>query len=153
MGARQGVYAATKAGVRALCEVLRQETGPEIRATMICPGATDTEFTSDPELRERIATIAMAPDAVAGAIAYALAQPADVTVAEIVVRSAAQPEPVLQLHPHVPRILLDEPRSASGKTSAIRRSGAEAVAARFAPSAGCTLRPCIAGWSSCPSSR
>ena len=38
----QGVYAASKAAVRALCEVLRQEVGPEIRATMVCPGATDT---------------------------------------------------------------------------------------------------------------
>ena len=87
----QGVYAATKAGVRALCDVLRQEARPEIRATMICPGATDTEFTTDPELRERMATIAMAPEAVAEAIGYALAQPADVNVGEIVVRSAAQP--------------------------------------------------------------
>jgi len=87
----QGVYAATKAGTRALCEVLRQEVGPEIRATMVCPGATDTEFTADPELRERMATIAMAPEAVAEAIAYALTQPAGVNVGEIVVRSAAQP--------------------------------------------------------------
>jgi NADP-dependent 3-hydroxy acid dehydrogenase YdfG len=87
----QGVYAASKAGVRALGEVLRQEVGPEIRATMICPGATDTEFTTDPALRERMAAIAMAPDAVAQAIAYALAQPDGVNVGEIVVRSAAQP--------------------------------------------------------------
>jgi NADP-dependent 3-hydroxy acid dehydrogenase YdfG len=74
----QAVYAATKAGVRALCEVLRQEVGPEIRATVVCPGATLTEFTTggtDPELHKRIAAIAMAPDAVAQAIAYALAQP------------------------------------------------------------------------------
>jgi len=87
----QGVYAATKAGVRALCEVLRQEVGPEIRATMICPGATATEFTTDPRLREQMAAIAMGPGAVAEAIAYALAQPADVNVGEIVVRSVAQP--------------------------------------------------------------
>jgi NADP-dependent 3-hydroxy acid dehydrogenase YdfG len=87
----QGVYAAGKAAARALCEVLRQEVGPEIRATMICPGATDTEFTADPQLRERMAAIAMAPDAVAEAIAYALAQPKEVNVGEIVVRSAAQP--------------------------------------------------------------
>jgi NADP-dependent 3-hydroxy acid dehydrogenase YdfG len=87
----QGVYAASKAGVRALCEVLRQEVGPEIRATLVCPGATDTEFTTDPELRERMAAIAMAPDAVAQAIAYALAQPENVNIGEIVVRSAAQP--------------------------------------------------------------
>jgi NADP-dependent 3-hydroxy acid dehydrogenase YdfG len=87
----QGVYAASKAGARALCDVLRQEVGPEIRATMVCPGATDTEFTTDPELRERMSAIAMAPAAVAEAIAYALAQPRDVNVGEIVVRSAAQP--------------------------------------------------------------
>jgi NADP-dependent 3-hydroxy acid dehydrogenase YdfG len=87
----QGVYAASKAGARALCEVLRQEVGPKIRATMVCPGATDTEFTTDPELRERMAPIAMAPDAVAQAIGYALAQPENVNIGEIVVRSAAQP--------------------------------------------------------------
>ena len=87
----QGVYAATKAGVRALCEVLRQETGPEIRATMVCPGATDTEFTTDPELRERMAAMAMAPEAVAEAIVYALSQPAEVNVGELVVRSTRQP--------------------------------------------------------------
>ena len=87
----QGVYAASKAGVRALCEVLRQEVGPEIRATMVCPGATDTEFTTDPNLREQMAAIAMAPNAVAEAIAYALAQPENVNIGELVVRSAAQP--------------------------------------------------------------
>ena len=87
----QGVYAATKAGVRALCEVLRQEVGPEIRATMVCPGATATEFTRDPELREKMAAIAMDPEAVAQAIAWALAQPPEIDVGEIVVRSAAQP--------------------------------------------------------------
>jgi NADP-dependent 3-hydroxy acid dehydrogenase YdfG len=86
----QGVYAASKAGVRALCEVLRQETGPEIRATMVCPGATATEFATDPQTREQIAAIAMAPDSVAEAIAYALEQPKSVNVGEIVVRSAAQ---------------------------------------------------------------
>jgi NADP-dependent 3-hydroxy acid dehydrogenase YdfG len=87
----QAVYAATKAGVRALCEVLRQEVGPEIRATMICPGATDTDLTTDPQLRALMAPIAMSADVVAEAIAYALSQPKNVNVGEIVVRSAAQP--------------------------------------------------------------
>jgi len=78
-------------GVRALCEVLRQEVGPEIRATMVCPGATATEFATDPELREKMAAIAMEPGAVAQAIAWALAQPPEIDVGEIVVRAAAQP--------------------------------------------------------------
>jgi NADP-dependent 3-hydroxy acid dehydrogenase YdfG len=97
----QAVYAATKAGVRALCEVLRQEAGPEIRVTMICPGATATEFISgrpgteisaaDRERADRYMAIAMRPEAVAEAIAYALDQPAGVNVGEIVLRSASQP--------------------------------------------------------------
>jgi NADP-dependent 3-hydroxy acid dehydrogenase YdfG len=97
----QAVYAASKAGVRALCEVLRQEVGPEIRVTMVCPGATATAFISgqpgeeisaeDRARRDQYMAIAMAPEAVADAIAYALDQPAGVNVGEIVVRSAAQP--------------------------------------------------------------
>jgi NADP-dependent 3-hydroxy acid dehydrogenase YdfG len=87
----QGVYAASKAGVRAFCEVLRQEVGPKIRVSMIRPGATDTEFTTDPQLRQQLAAIAMPPEAVADAIAYALSQPNEVNTGEIVVRSSAQP--------------------------------------------------------------
>ena len=93
----QGVYAASKAGARAACEVLRQEVGPEIRCTMVSPGFTATDFiesTRDPDqlaaLRARRDAVAMPPTAVAEAIAYALAQPSGVNVGEIVVRSAAQ---------------------------------------------------------------
>lgn len=60
--------------------MLRQEVGPQIRATMICPGATDTEFATDPELRKQMAAIAMRSDAVAEAVAYAIAQPAGVNI-------------------------------------------------------------------------
>ena len=89
----QGVYAATKAGVRALCEVLRQEVGPQIRVSMVCPGATATEFGAggDPATEARLATMRMDPAAVAAAIAYVIGQPADVTVGEVVLRSARQP--------------------------------------------------------------
>jgi NADP-dependent 3-hydroxy acid dehydrogenase YdfG len=94
----QGVYAAAKAGVRAVCEVLRQEVGPTVRCTMVCPGFTATDFiesTRDPQelarLRAMRDAIAMPPEAVADAIAYALGQPASIDVAEIVVRSASQP--------------------------------------------------------------
>ena len=89
----QGVYAATKAGVRALCEVLRQEAGPQIRASMVCPGATATDFGSggDPATAARLAAMRMDPAAVAEAIAFAIGQPAGIDVGEIVVRSAAQP--------------------------------------------------------------
>lgn len=87
----QGVYAATKAGVWALCEVLRQEAGPNVHVSMICPGATATDFGSggDSQALARLAAIAMDPSAVAEAIAFAIGQPAGVNVGEIVVRSAA----------------------------------------------------------------
>ena len=46
--------------------------GPEIRASMVCRGATAIELVTDPKSREQLAAIIMAPDAVAEAIAYAL---------------------------------------------------------------------------------
>lgn len=95
----QGVYAATKAGVRALCEVLRQEMAPQgLRATMVHPGFTDTGFiasTRDPRelaaLTARRDEMAMPPEAIAEAVAYAIAQPDAVDVGEITVRPTVQP--------------------------------------------------------------
>jgi NADP-dependent 3-hydroxy acid dehydrogenase YdfG len=95
----QGVYAATKAGVRALCEILRQELAPQgLRATMVYPGFTNTDFIAsirDPdELAAAIARrdeIAMPPNAIAEAVAFAIAQPGAVDVGEIVVRPTIQP--------------------------------------------------------------
>lgn len=93
----QVVYAATKNAVRTLCEGLRQEAGPHLRVTAISPGFTATEFVdtvADPEVRaayrQRMAEIAMPPDAIARAVAYAMAQPPGVDVGEIVVRPTAQ---------------------------------------------------------------
>jgi len=93
----QSVYAATKMAVRAVSEGLRQEAGDSLRVTIISPGMTSTNFAdsmTDPavraELEERRDAIAMPPDAVARAIAFAIDQPADVDVGEIVVRPTAQ---------------------------------------------------------------
>jgi NADP-dependent 3-hydroxy acid dehydrogenase YdfG len=89
----QGVYAGTKHAVRALTDGLRQEAGPEVRVTTVSPGMTRTAGTAgveDPELRERIARLAMDPEAVARAIAYAIGEPPEVNVGEVVVRSSAQ---------------------------------------------------------------
>jgi NADP-dependent 3-hydroxy acid dehydrogenase YdfG len=94
----QAVYAATKAAVRALCDVMRQElTEYNVRSTLVSPGFTFTDFissTRDPAVLERLQTrrnaLAMPPEAVAAAIAYALEQPEDIAVGEIVVRPTAQ---------------------------------------------------------------
>lgn len=91
------VYAATKLAVRTISEGLRQEAGDKLRVTVISPGFTRTNFAdsmTDPEARARarasMDTTAMSPDAVARAIAFAIEQPADVDVGEIIVRPTAQ---------------------------------------------------------------
>jgi NADP-dependent 3-hydroxy acid dehydrogenase YdfG len=90
------VYSGTKFAVRAISEGLRQEAGSKIRVTMISPGAVRTELAetiSNPDLKKRVEAfqaLAIAPIAVAQAIAFAIDQPSDVDVNEIIVRPTAQ---------------------------------------------------------------
>lgn len=93
----QSVYAGTKMAVRAISEGLRQEAGENLRVTIISPGMTSTNFAdsvTDPavrgDLEQRRDAIAMPPDAVARAIAFAIDQPSDVDIGEVVVRPTAQ---------------------------------------------------------------
>jgi NADP-dependent 3-hydroxy acid dehydrogenase YdfG len=89
------VYCATKFAVRALSEGLRQEVGGDIRVTVISPGVTESELAESisdeggrAEMRE-FRKIAIPAMAVARAIAYAIEQPADVDVSELIVRPTA----------------------------------------------------------------
>ena len=86
------VYAATKFAVRALTEGLRQEAGEQVRVTTISPGmtATGSDSITDAGVLAGMAEYAMPPAAVGRAIAYAIGQPADVDVNEIVIRPTAQ---------------------------------------------------------------
>ena len=90
------VYAATKNAVRTLHEGLRQEAGPNLRVTGISPGYVRTEFGDaipDEKLREQVASgmdMAISPDAIARSILFAIAQPADVDIGDIVIRPTAQ---------------------------------------------------------------
>ncbi|MFR9793562.1 SDR family oxidoreductase [Streptomyces sp. MB22_4] len=93
----QGVYAATKTAVKVLTEGLRQESGPDLRVTLVSPGFTHTEGVGkggSPEAAAALARqrdeIAMPPSAVAHAIGYAIEQPDGVDVSEIVVRPTVQ---------------------------------------------------------------
>ncbi|MBF6048365.1 SDR family NAD(P)-dependent oxidoreductase [Streptomyces sp. NRRL B-1677] len=89
------VYCATKFAVRAISEGLRQESAGDIRVTLVSPGVTESELAdsiSDPEAREAMQSyraVALPASAIAEAIAYALSQPPEVDVNEIVVRPAA----------------------------------------------------------------
>jgi NADP-dependent 3-hydroxy acid dehydrogenase YdfG len=88
------VYCATKYAVWAISEGLRQES-KNIRVTTICPGVVETELGSDitdesakGALKE-FRKIALSPDAIARAVLYAVSQPEDVDVNEIIVRPTA----------------------------------------------------------------
>lgn len=91
------VYAGTKFAVRAISEGLRQEAGEKLRVTVITPGFVHTDFVggiTDPALRGQLEAsrdkMAITPDAIARAIAFAIEQPPDVDVGEMVIRPTAQ---------------------------------------------------------------
>jgi NADP-dependent 3-hydroxy acid dehydrogenase YdfG len=92
------VYAATKFAVRALSEGLRQEVKPyNIRTTVISPGAVATELpdsVTDPDTSKRIRTfyeqVAVPADSFARAVAFAMSQPEDVDINEILYRPTKQ---------------------------------------------------------------
>jgi NADP-dependent 3-hydroxy acid dehydrogenase YdfG len=93
----QSVYAGTKNAVRAISEGLRQEAGDKLRVTIISPGFVHTDFAesmTDPTVKAQTLDmrdkIAISPDAIARAIAFAIEQPDDVEVGEIVIRPTAQ---------------------------------------------------------------
>ena len=92
------VYAATKHAVRALSEGLRQEVKPyNIRTTVISPGAVATELPntiSEPDVAESFQKFyeefAIPADSFARAVAFAISQPEDVDVNEILFRPTRQ---------------------------------------------------------------
>lgn len=85
------VYCATKYAVRAISDGLRQERD-DIRVTCIHPGVVESELAdtiSDPvtaEAMKAYRAIALQPDAIGRAVRFAIEQPADVDINEIVVR-------------------------------------------------------------------
>jgi NADP-dependent 3-hydroxy acid dehydrogenase YdfG len=91
------VYSATKQAVRALSEGLRQEVKPyNIRTTVISPGAIATELpngVSEPEIAEAVRAfyeIARPAESFARAVAFAISQPDEVDVNEILFRPTRQ---------------------------------------------------------------
>lgn len=90
------VYSASKFAAWAITEGLRMESDPSIRVTTITPGTVESELAehiSDTGARTYMQSFRrnlIPADAIARAISFALDQPADVDVNEIIVRPAAQ---------------------------------------------------------------
>ncbi|MEU3297552.1 SDR family NAD(P)-dependent oxidoreductase [Streptomyces longwoodensis] len=97
--ATAGVYSATKFGINAFSEALRQEvTEQGVRVVVVEPGFVSTELIThitDPArlamAKEMAASMrTLDPEDVAAAVLYAVAQPAHVAVNEILVRPTDQ---------------------------------------------------------------
>jgi len=91
------VYAATKHAVRVISEGLRQEVKPyNIRTTIISPGAVATELPStitDPDVAAGIAKVyekAIPADSFARVVMFAINQPEDVDINEVLFRPTSQ---------------------------------------------------------------
>jgi NADP-dependent 3-hydroxy acid dehydrogenase YdfG len=92
------VYAATKHSVRVISEGLRMEVKPyNIRTTVISPGALDTELVdriTEPDIREGVRKLtdemALPAETFARMVAFAMSQPEDVDVNEILFRPTRQ---------------------------------------------------------------
>lgn len=93
----QGVYAGTKNAIRTISEALRQESNGKYRVTGISPGFVKTEFVSnlkDQEIRkasqQQMDEIAISPNAIADAVIYAISQPKNIDIGDIVIRPTVQ---------------------------------------------------------------
>ena len=97
VGPGGAVYSATKHAVRVISEGLRQEVKPHnIRTTIISPGAVETELPNsitEPDVAERIRKVyenAIPADSFARTVVFAMSQPQDVDINEILFRPTKQ---------------------------------------------------------------
>ncbi|CAN5797938.1 SDR family oxidoreductase [soil metagenome] len=92
------VYSATKYAVRALTEGLRMEVKPyNIRTTIVCPGAVKTELLehiSEADIQQAnkdyVGAVGISPDSFARVVAFAISQPQDVDINEVIFRPTSQ---------------------------------------------------------------
>lgn len=92
------VYSATKFAVRALTEGLRMEVKPyKIRTTIICPGAVKTELLehiSEADVQQAnqdyVGAVGISPESFARVVAFAISQPDDVDINEVIFRPTSQ---------------------------------------------------------------
>lgn len=92
------VYSGTKFALRAIMDALRQEEGPNhIRSTMVSPGNVNTSLwktVADPKMqanaRQREEEIGLSPEDLANAVLYAIDQPENVGIDEILLRPTVQ---------------------------------------------------------------
>lgn len=99
VGKASGVYSATKFFIRGITDSLRTEIGVDngIQVSMVSPGVIDTGWaekvndSTGKDIATELNDVAITPEQVAGAVLYALDQPSDVTVNDVVIHPTRQP--------------------------------------------------------------
>ena len=93
----QGIYAGTKNAVRSIAEAFRQESDGNIRITGISPGVVKTDFANHIKneemkivIQQNMEHLAISPESIADAVIYAISQPKEVEIGDIVIRPAKQ---------------------------------------------------------------
>lgn len=93
----QGIYAGTKNAIRTITEALRQESNGKYRVTGISPGFVKTELISNLKNetmrnagQQRMNEIGISAKAIADAVVYAISQPDNVDIGDIVIRPTVQ---------------------------------------------------------------
>lgn len=97
-GASSGVYSATKFFIRGITESLRKEVGVKngIQISMVSPGVIDTGWadkvnnSKGKDAAKKLNEIAITPEQVADAVAYALDKPGELTINDIVIHPTRQ---------------------------------------------------------------
>ena len=92
-----GVYSGTKFAVRAIMETLREEVAQTIKVTTVFPGATESELGKDitsAKIKALYGNLKAMPkmdeEAIANAVIYAISQPGNINVNDIVLRPLGQ---------------------------------------------------------------
>ncbi|MVM35396.1 SDR family NAD(P)-dependent oxidoreductase [Spirosoma sp. HMF4905] len=92
-----GVYSGTKFAVRAIMDTLREEVAQTIKVTTIFPGATQSELGHDitsPKIKAIYGNLTNMPkmdeEAIANAVIYAISQPDNITINDLVLRPLGQ---------------------------------------------------------------
>jgi NADP-dependent 3-hydroxy acid dehydrogenase YdfG len=90
------VYCATKYAAWAITEGLRLEVDPSIRVTTVSPGVVESELadtisdTDAAQVMKEYRAASIPPDAIGRAVAFAIEQPSDVDVNELIIRPTRQ---------------------------------------------------------------
>lgn len=92
-----GVYSGTKFAIKAMMETLREEVAGTIKVTTVFPGATKSELGHDitsPKIMAAFGNLQNMPkmdeEAISNAVLYAISQPQNISVNEIVLRPLGQ---------------------------------------------------------------